>query len=137
MPSSMLVRFVAALVTALGLLIAWEDIAFAGEAPGEGFTAAILAILVVVLQFVVLGRDEVGRRLPPQLYFRALVAGAALLLALAAGPILAGSPLLAPFKMGLGPFSLSSSTLFDVAVFLIVGGGMLAAFTSLPLESPP
>lgn len=137
MRSSILVRFVAALVTALGLLIAWEDIVFAGEAPGEGFTASILAILVVALQFVVLGRDEVGRRIPHRLYFGALVAGAALLLALVAGPLAAGSPLLAPFKVGGGPISLSSSTLFDIAVFLIVSGGMLAAWAGLPLEAKP
>ncbi|MBM3267942.1 MAG: hypothetical protein FJZ01_09865 [Candidatus Sericytochromatia bacterium] len=134
--NSILVRFVAALVTALGMLVAWEDLAFAGEAPGEGFTASVLAILVVALQFVVLGRAEVGQRFFPGLPFGALAAGSALLLAVAAGPLAWGLPLLAPFKFGLGPLSLSSSTLFDLAVFLIVGGGMLAAFAGLPIEAP-
>lgn len=134
--NSILVRFVAALVTALGVLVAWEDLAFAGEAPGEGFTASVLAILVVALQFVVLGRAEVGRRFSPGLPFGALASGTALLLGVAVGPLVRGLPLLALFKVGLGPFSLSSSTLFDLAVFLIVGGGMLAAFAGLPVESP-
>lgn len=131
---SILARFVAAVVLGITCLIAWGDLVFAGDAPGEGFTASILVLLVVVLQFVVLGRAEVERRIPRTAFRASLVWGAVLLLALAAGPMLLGAPLLAGFKVPMGPYSLSSSTLFDVAVFLIVSGGMLSAFSTL--EAP-
>lgn len=131
---SILARLVAAIVLGMTCLIAWGDLVFAGDAPGEGFTAAILILLVVILQFIVLGRSRALDFLPSRVYGLSLLAGATLLLGLAAGPVVLGGPLLASFKVLLGPFILSSSTLFDVAVFLMVGGGMLSAISELEVS---
>lgn len=130
--SNALVRIVAAAVLALTWVIIWIQITYAAELPGEGFTASVLLLLVVLLQFVVLGRREALRRLRPGLFFGAFVGGVALLLAVMAGPLLVGAHLLTPFAIPIGESVLSSTTLFDVAVFLVVSGSMLTALVRMP-----
>ncbi|HEY9898564.1 MAG TPA: MnhB domain-containing protein [Pantanalinema sp.] len=123
-----LVRFVAALVFGVTWVIAWQEILYASELPGEGFTASILLLLVVLLQYAVMGRAEAARRLPPPVFARAMTAGCLLLLVLVAVPLAWGGSALEVFKIPLGPYALSSTTLFDLALFLTVSGSMLAAF---------
>lgn len=125
--SDLLIRFVAAAVLAVSWVMAWVQITQAGRLPGEGFTASVLMVLVVLLQLVVLGRDEAARRLPLGVCFAGFVGDLALLAGLAVGPLLAGRPLLQVFKWG----GVSSTTLFDVALFGVVAGGMLTAFAYL------
>lgn len=132
--NNVLVRFVAAVVLAATWILVWQQILYAGELPGEGFTASILTLLAVLLQFVVLGRREAASRLPPAAFRGALSAGCALWLALMAGPLAWGRPIFATFELPLGFTSLSSTTLFDVALYLMISGGMLTAFLSL--EAP-
>lgn len=129
--NNLLVRFVACLVLAITWIIAWQEILYAGTLPGEGFTASVLMLLGVILQYVVLGYEEASRRIPPRVFRLGLSAGIALLLALLSLPMLFGKPLLTAFKLPLGFDTLSSTTLFDMAIFLVVCGGMLAAFTNL------
>lgn len=129
--NNLLVRFVAALVLAVTWIITWQQILYASKLPGEGFTAAILILLAVILQFVVLGYEAACRRLPPITFQLALLGGIGLLLLLMGLPLLMGKPLLTAFTIPLGAASLSSTLLFDVAIFLVISGGMLAAFTNL------
>lgn len=129
--NNLLVRFVAALVMAVTWIIAWQQVLYASKLPGEGFTASILLLLAAILQFVVLGYETASRRLPPQSFRLVLLAGIGLLLALMGLPLLAGKPLFTAFALSLGPAALSSTTLFDVAILLVISGGMLAAFTNL------
>jgi Domain related to MnhB subunit of Na+/H+ antiporter. len=129
--NNLLVRFVACVVLAVTWIIAWQEILYAGTLPGEGFTASVLMLLTVILQYVVLGYTTASQRIPPRIFRGGLVAGLALLLALLALPMLAGKPMFTAFKVPLGFDTLSSTTLFDVAIFLVVSGGMLAAFTNL------
>jgi multisubunit Na+/H+ antiporter MnhB subunit len=130
------VRFVANIVLALTWVIACQQILYASELPGEGFSASILMLLAVLLQFVVLGYDEAAKRFPPVWFFRAFVAGVALLVSLVIGPMAAGKPMLTVFKVPLGAYVLSSTTLFDVALFLVIAGAMLAAFTQMKEPTP-
>lgn len=123
-----LVRLVAALVFAVTWVIAWQEILYAGEFPGEGFTASILILLVVLLQYAIMGHAEAAQRLPPRVFAHAMTLGCLLLLLLVAVPPAWGGTVLQVFKIPLGPYSLSSTTLFDVALFLVVSGSMLAAF---------
>ncbi len=134
--NNLLVRFVTAAVTAVTWVIVWQQILYASELPGEGFTASVLTLLVVLLHVAVLGQQETARRLPSAFFRFSLVAGLALLLALMIVPFLWGSPLLAVFEIPLGPYALSSTTLFDVALYLVVSGGMLSAFTSQEESAP-
>lgn len=134
--TNLLVRFVATAVFALTWVIVWQQILYAGELPGEGFTASILTILVVLLQYAILGPAEAGRRLPPRVFRLALGSGLALLLILMALPLAWGDALLSVFTISLGTHAVSSTTLFDVAVFAVVSGGMLLAFTSLARTDP-
>ena len=129
--NNLVVRFVASLVFALTWIIVWQEILYASELPGEGFTASVLTLLVVLLQFVVLGYKQASRVLPTRLFFYGLVAGATLLAAIMALPLAWGAPMLTVFKLPIGAYTLSSTTIFDVALFLVVSGGMLYAFTHL------
>lgn len=129
--NNILVRFIADAALAATWIIAWQQILYAGLLPGEGFTASVLILLSVVLQYVVLGYDEASRRLSPRIFRVMLVAGVALLLALVALPLAQGKAMFAAFKLPLGFDVLSSTTLFDAAIFLVVTGAMLTAFTRL------
>lgn len=129
--NNVLVRFTAALVLAFTWIVVWQQILYAGELPGEGFTASILTLLAVLLQFVVLGRREAAARLSPAAFRGALLMGCALWIALMAGPLAWGRPIFSTFKLPLGFTTVSSTTLFDVALFLMITGAMLTAFMGL------
>lgn len=129
--NNLVVRFVASMVFALTWIISWQEILYAAELPGEGFTASVLMALVVLLQFVVLGYDRASRVLPGRAFFYALVTGIAMLGGLMVLPLAWGAPMLKVFKVPIGTYMLSSTTIFDVALFFVVCGGMLYAFTHL------
>lgn len=129
--NNVLVRFVSACVLAVTWVLVCQQILYAGELPGEGFTASILILLALLLQFVVLGHDVAVKRLPVATFRAAVVAGFVLLLGLMAGPLLWGNAMFTVFKLPLGFTVLSSTTLFDVALFLMVSGGMLMAFSGV------
>lgn len=133
---NLLIRFVAQLVLAVTWVIAWHQVLYAGERPGEGFTASILTLLVVTLQYIVIGRDQAAKKLPSEWFGRALSAGVLILLGLMVVPMLFGRPLLAVFKLPLPGYTLSSTTIFDVALFFVVTGSMLLAFTRLEEPHP-
>ena len=134
--NNLLVRFVACVVFAATWIIAWQEILYASMLPGEGFTASVLMLLAVILQYVILGYAAASRRIPPRIFRVSLAAGVALLWVLLCLPMLAGKAMLTAFKIPLGFDTMSSTTLFDVAIFLVVSGGMLTAFTNLREPHP-
>lgn len=134
--TNLLVRFVATSVFAVTWVLVWQQILYASTLPGEGFTASILTLLVVLLQFAVLGPEEAARRMPPRAFRLVLGSGAVLLLILMALPLAWGEALLTVFEIPLGSHVLSSTTLFDVAMYAVVSGGMLTAFTSIERTGP-
>jgi multisubunit Na+/H+ antiporter MnhB subunit len=134
--NNVLVRFVAAAVLAVTWILIWVQILYASSLPGEGFSASVQLLLVVLLQYVVLGRPLASRRLPRRTFWLALLVGIGLLLALVAGPLVVGLPPLTVVTLHLGPVSLSSTVVFDLALFLVVSGSMLTALVSLPEPQP-
>lgn len=134
--NNLLVRFVACVVMAITWIIAWQEILFASSLPGEGFTASVLILLAVILQYVVMGYQEASRRIPPAIFRWGLMAGVALLLGLMGLPTLFGRALFTSFEISLGFDVLSSAIVFDAAIFLVVSGGMLTAFTNLREPRP-
>ena len=102
---------------------------------GDGFAAGVIAALAVLLQVVVFGHEEVGRRL--RLRFAPVVAftGLGIGLAVAFVPALLGRPIMthAPAPgdevVHLGTLELLTAVLFDVGVFLLVLGFAISAIT--------
>jgi hypothetical protein len=108
-------------------IIAWQQVIYSGYLPGDSFTASILVLITIMLQFVVLDRRQASERLPIRFFFRSLLAGLFLLVLTAAGPLLIGKNMLAAVKIPVAGHQLSSTLLFELAVFLIVVGVVTTA----------
>ncbi|CAA9581789.1 MAG: diguanylate cyclase/phosphodiesterase (GGDEF & EAL domains) with PAS/PAC sensor(s) [uncultured Thermomicrobiales bacterium] len=114
--------FLPALMVALATLVkGYAD-------TGDGFTAAVIAALAVLLQVVAFGEREVARHLPLHRAPLVAFAGLALSLAVTFAPVLRGRPIMthAP-EVGaavvhLGTLELLTAVLFDLGVFLLVFG---------------
>ena len=95
---------------------------------GDGFAAGVIAALVVILQGLAFGAEELERirvaRMAPLLCF----VGLALAYAVAFVPTLFGYPILTHFPrmnehvVHFGPLEFITSVVFDIAVFLVVYG---------------
>jgi NADH:ubiquinone oxidoreductase subunit 5 (subunit L)/multisubunit Na+/H+ antiporter MnhA subunit/multisubunit Na+/H+ antiporter MnhB subunit len=127
-------RTAAALVLPFAMLIAAAHIAYAGAAPGDGFTAGVILGLAVALWFIVFGYNETKARLrwlrPP------LLIGVGLLLAFgnALAPLLWGDPFLAHNALqNFGPadIKLASTTLYEIGICLAVFGSVSAIMESI------
>ena len=121
--------FLPALVVAVAVLVN----GYVGA--GDGFAAGVIAALAVLLQVVVFGHEEVGRRL--RLQFAPVIAftGLGIGLAVAFVPALLGRAIMthAPGQgvavVRLGTLELLTAVLFDVGVFLLVLGFAISAIT--------
>jgi multisubunit Na+/H+ antiporter MnhB subunit len=105
--------------------------------PGEGFSAGLLVAVSILLLHIGLGYEAAEHRLPRGLRW-ALPAGLGLAVATGLWGLLQGRGFLTHAKVTL-PFgnehlSLSTSILFDVAIFLLVGGGAYQIFQILGKE---
>jgi multisubunit Na+/H+ antiporter MnhB subunit len=100
---------------------------------GDGFSAGVIVALAIALRYIVFGSERAERSLP-LVRHAPVVAAAGLLLALAVGflPVAAGDP---PFThrpvpgahvVKLGTLELISAVAFDVGVFLLVCGMLVA-----------
>ncbi len=104
---------------------------------GDGFSAGVIAALVVIVQGLAFGAEELERiavaRLAPLLGF----IGLGLAYALAFVPVLFGYPILTHFpRMNehaehFGPLEFITPVLFDVAVFLVVYGFCVGAMMAV------
>jgi NADH:ubiquinone oxidoreductase subunit 5 (subunit L)/multisubunit Na+/H+ antiporter MnhA subunit/multisubunit Na+/H+ antiporter MnhB subunit len=124
-----LTRLGATLMLPFGALLALASLLYAGDAPGDGFSAGVIGGISLALWYAVFGYEKTSRlagRLPSE-----LLVGAGLLLALlnAGLPLLGGSPFFA--HSGLGDLPLpaglhvSSATIFEVAILLTVFGSVV------------
>ncbi|MGH7311684.1 MAG: MnhB domain-containing protein [Candidatus Rokuibacteriota bacterium] len=123
------VRAVARLLLAPGLVVAAAIVVKGYSDVGDGFSAGVIVALLVSLQYIALGPRGAEAALP-LLRFAPRVAVTGLLLALAVGffPLAYGGPLFThlprpgkqPIKVG--TLELTTAVVFDIGVFLLVVG---------------
>ncbi|MDX2141192.1 MAG: hydrogen gas-evolving membrane-bound hydrogenase subunit E [Chloroflexota bacterium] len=131
--SDALNRFAARIVLPFGLLVALAHILYAGSAPGDGFTAGVIAGLAIALWYIIFGYEAVKtqlRWLHPPVYI-----GVGLVLALgnALLPLLFGREFFAFTFLASLPadIKLASTTVFEVGIFLSVFGGISAIMEAI------
>lgn len=126
--TTVLTRAVARVLFAPMLVVAAAILVKGYVDVGDGFAAAIVAALAVLLQYVAFGRPAVEAALPVHRAFA--LAGAGLLLALAVTliPVLAGgaplehAPAPGAEPIHVGSLELLTAVVFDVGVFGLVLG---------------
>jgi len=120
------VRTATVLTFPIVLIFAGSHIFNAHKLPGEGFSAGLLVALSIALLHVGVGYGQVERDLPRFVRW-AMPLGLALALAVGLGGMIAGRAFLAHTFTHVVLWGeelvLSTSSLFDVAVFLSVAGG--------------
>lgn len=126
-----LTRFTADRILGVTWVIAWAHILYADELPGDGFTAGVFVLVTVLLQFVVLGRRHAAELLPPRVFHAVASVGVLVIVVLVTLPLTWGGAPLEHFEIPLGVGTLSSTTLFDLAIFSAVSGALVVGFTSL------
>jgi len=100
---------------------------------GDGFTAGVLVAIGVLMQGVAFGHRRAERLLSVRVAYRLALSGLLLGLALAIAPLLAGEALLTHFPRPgesaakLGTLELITPVLFDLGVFLLVLGSVVAS----------
>ncbi len=128
---SVLLQELAAIILPLAVMFGIAITLKGHDAPGGGFVGGLSLAVAGVLGFSAWGtrafRERV--RLPPE---RVALLGALLLLASLALPLLAGDPMLTHRSAALelpllGKLKLQSALAFDIAVVMVVGGGLAAA----------
>lgn len=129
--TNVLTRFTADLILGVTWVIAWEQILYADDLPGDGFTAGVFLLVAILLQHVVLGHARASTLLPTRIFLVAAVTGLCLLGLLLVLPVAWGAPPLQHFYVPFGTLELSSTTLFDLGIFLAIGGALVAGLTGL------
>jgi multicomponent K+:H+ antiporter subunit A len=132
--SDALNRFAARVVLPFALLIALAHILYAGSAPGDGFTAGVIAGLAIALWYIIFGYEAVKaqlRWLHPPVYI-----GVGLMLALvnALLPLVFGREFFAFTYLPLdlpASVKLASTTVFEIGIFLSVFGGISAIMEAI------
>ena len=130
---SVVIAIIAPRLLAPALMVAFAIIVRGYTDAGDGFSAAVIVTLAIGLRYIALGVDEAENTLP--ILRRApLIALAGLVIALASGffPVVNGDP---PFTHApgrgepvqhLGTLELSTAVAFDVGLFLLVTGALVA-----------
>lgn len=139
---SVLTEAVARLLLAPALMVAGAILVKGYVDVGDGFSAAVVVTLAIALQYLVLGARRTEEEIP-LLRFAPRVAIAGLLIALASGffPLLFGDPLFShepgpgERPIHIGRLELMTPVLFDVGVFLLVAGALIALIHHL--AEPP
>ena len=134
--NSIMTKVIARTVFPMILMIAAAQMVTASSRPGEGFTAALVAALGVIIQYVAFGYESSQKYLPIDKFARLAPLG--LLLALLAGvaPLVFGAPLLSQFHISVdlplaGQVKLRTDLLLDIGVFLVVFGGAMSMLKNL------
>lgn len=105
---------------------------------GDGFSAAVIVTLAISLRYITLGWEHAERSLPV-LRHAPVVAITGLLIALAVGffPLLQGNPPFTHFPgpgeaaMKIGTLELITPVAFDLGLFLLVTGSLVALVHNL------
>ncbi|MCA9910877.1 MAG: DUF4040 domain-containing protein, partial [Anaerolineae bacterium] len=129
-----IMRTVASLVPPFAIMLALAQIFYGGAAPGDGFTAGVISGLAIALSYVVYGYEETKRRL--RWLHPAPLIGVGLTLALANAifPLLLGEAFLAHlsiYGVSFAGIHLASTTVFEIAIWLTVLGGVSTIMDSL------
>lgn len=129
-----IMRTVASLVPPFAIMLALAQIFYGGSAPGDGFTAGVISGLAIALSYIVFGYEETKRRL--RWLHPAPLIGAGLTLALANAifPLLLGEAFLAHlsvYGVSFAGIHLASTTVFEIAIWLTVLGGVSTIMDSL------
>jgi multisubunit Na+/H+ antiporter MnhB subunit len=139
---SVLTESVARLLLAPALMVAAAMLVKGYVDVGDGFSAAVVVTLAVALQYLVLGARRTEEEIPV-LRHAPRVAIAGLLIALASGffsvllgdPIFTHEPARGDRPLHIGRLELMTPVLFDVGVFLLVAGALVALIHHL--AQPP
>lgn len=139
---SILTEAVARLLLAPSLMVAAAILVKGYVDVGDGFSAAVVVTLAVALQYLVLGARRTEEEIPV-LRHAPRVAIAGILIALASGffPLLYGdavfthAPAHGDRVVHVGRLELMTPVLFDVGVFLLVAGALIALIHHL--AEPP
>ncbi len=134
-------RLVARIVLLLGFLVAFSHINFGGSAPGDGFTAGAFLGLATALWYVVFGYKVAKDRLKAFAPHRLLRIGLVVAIVNASLPMLLSGSFLGYVNYGkmlgidtlLSDFGLklSSTLVYETAIFLVVFGGFLAIIEAI------
>jgi multisubunit Na+/H+ antiporter MnhB subunit len=128
-----LTQLAAKLLLPVAMLIALAHLLYAGDAPGDGFTAGVVGGISVALWYQVFGYDrDKLRRLHVEFLIGigvALAAGNAIL------PLLFGKPFLYHYDILLFPLPgglhFNSSTVFEIAICLTVFGSIVTMINAM------
>jgi multisubunit Na+/H+ antiporter MnhB subunit len=143
-----MMRAVASTVMPLTLIIAAVHLLYGADAPGDGFTAGIVAGLGVALYYVVFGYDRIRERLTWLRPLRFVMGGLLLALGNALMPLLSGGAFmgLVDYWPGLdfANLKLTTTVVFEAAIALTVFGSVSLIMETiahpgeikLPAEAP-
>lgn len=119
------------------LVVAFAVLLKGGATVGDGFSAGLIVATGVLIHYVAFGRSETERRLPVIRAPRVAQAGLLLIFAIALQSLLRGESLLvhAPAEgtepVSVGVAKLTTGLLFELGIFLIVAGVIIALVHSL------
>jgi NADH:ubiquinone oxidoreductase subunit 5 (subunit L)/multisubunit Na+/H+ antiporter MnhA subunit/multisubunit Na+/H+ antiporter MnhB subunit len=120
-------RLVALVMLPFALLISVSHILYAGENPGDGFTAGVISGLAVGLWYIVFGYTEAKQRLIWLKPWWMISGGMAVALVNAVLPLIFGREFFAITKItgveAPAGLHLASTMIFEIGVFLTVFGG--------------
>ncbi len=138
MTDNILARFSANLILGVSWIVACQQVFYANELPGDGFTAGILILVALMLEYSILGHGKASVKLPDRIFHYLLAGGAALLWLLMFIPLLLlpEGKLLQSFKIPFFGTEFSSTLFFDLAIFMMVGGGALTYLVSSKETEP-
>jgi multicomponent K+:H+ antiporter subunit A len=130
-----LTRVMALLTLPFALLIAMSHLLYAGSAPGDGFTAGVIAGLGVALWYIIYGYTEAKKRLKWVHPVRFVGLGLFIALTNAVLPLLFGREFLA-FTLVQeitlpADIKLASPLLFEIGIFFAVFGGASAIMEAI------
>lgn len=140
--SNPMTRMISNVVMPVAFLIALTHLFYGGSAPGDGFTAGVIAGLAIALWYIVYGYSgtrEQLRWLRPSLF---IGLGLFIGCANAAAPLLFGQPFLFHWSLDTdlpAGLKVSSTLIFEIAIFLCVAGGTSAIMEAIthPKEVEP
>ena len=120
-------RIVAYLVYPVAMMLALVHLLYGGEGPGDGFTAGVVAGLVVTLGYVAFGYYETRQRLAWRSPVMLVSVGLLIALLNAGAPVLFGRPWMYHWTLKGFDFAhlhIASSTVFELAIALTVFGAV-------------
>lgn len=135
-----LTRLVSRLLLAPTLVVAAAVLVKGYADVGDGFAAGVIAALGILLQTAASGHRAVLRVLPIQAALRLAVAGMGIAVLVAVVPALLGGSILehAPAPGAevttVGTLELITAVVFDVGIFLLVAGALVAVVDALARE---